>query len=522
MPNRQRKRRALVNSVVSLLICCSMFIGTTFAWMTDSVSSLNNKIASGNLDVEMYYLNGEEYMPVQEETNLFETENPWKPGSKKMVNMKIANLGTLALAYEMQVYIAEEVKSITENDVDIRLSEHLKFGVIDGKFEGTCEEAVQSLEASGSNAIQVSEINTKKSINDIYKHSEGTLYPKPGTSEKIAEKEFTFVVWMPDTVGNEASTKSGEEPPSVTLGVNLVATQTAYEDDSFGADYDEEPRYTKPVATADELFEALSVSDKETEIVLTQDIDLSGEEWSSVGMFKGTLDGKGYAIQNMTDENGLFESLDGATIRNLKIENAAIVAESNHTGILAGSIAKNETTPLAVTTIENVTVSGTVNGGDYYTGGLIGAVSSYHAVIRNCVNYATVTSSGQQVGGIAGYAKRDTQIIDCVNEGTVSGGYFVGGIIGLMAAEDDDTSLIVTIKNCENKGTVTATDGEPYSKYVGGIAGVFGREGGKTPVNACEAYITGCKTSGELAICGGLLNVATGKEELLTLHVSDN
>ena len=46
-------KKALLTSVLSLLLCCSMLIGTTFAWFTDSVESGNNIIKSGTLDVEM-------------------------------------------------------------------------------------------------------------------------------------------------------------------------------------------------------------------------------------------------------------------------------------------------------------------------------------------------------------------------------------------------------------------------------------------------------------------------------------
>ena len=50
-------KRALLMSVLSLLLCVSMFIGTTFAWFTDSVTSASNIIKSGSLDVEMTWSN---------------------------------------------------------------------------------------------------------------------------------------------------------------------------------------------------------------------------------------------------------------------------------------------------------------------------------------------------------------------------------------------------------------------------------------------------------------------------------
>ena len=43
----------------SLFSMDRLAIGTTFAWFTDSVTSTNNIIKSGTLDVELYYQAGE-------------------------------------------------------------------------------------------------------------------------------------------------------------------------------------------------------------------------------------------------------------------------------------------------------------------------------------------------------------------------------------------------------------------------------------------------------------------------------
>ena len=56
-------KRALLLSLLSMVICVSMLIGSTFAWFTDSATANVNEIKSGNLDVELVscdeaYLNG--------------------------------------------------------------------------------------------------------------------------------------------------------------------------------------------------------------------------------------------------------------------------------------------------------------------------------------------------------------------------------------------------------------------------------------------------------------------------------
>ena len=56
-------RRAFLGSIVALVLCLSMLIGITFAWFTDSVSSDNNQIVAGNLDIELYHTDGEHAGP---------------------------------------------------------------------------------------------------------------------------------------------------------------------------------------------------------------------------------------------------------------------------------------------------------------------------------------------------------------------------------------------------------------------------------------------------------------------------
>ena len=51
-------KRALITSVLSILMCVAMLIGTTFAWFTDTASTGVNKIQAGNLDVQLLDANG--------------------------------------------------------------------------------------------------------------------------------------------------------------------------------------------------------------------------------------------------------------------------------------------------------------------------------------------------------------------------------------------------------------------------------------------------------------------------------
>ena len=53
MTNRKSTKRALLGSIMAMVLCLAMLIGATFAWFTDTASTGVNKIQAGNLDVAL-------------------------------------------------------------------------------------------------------------------------------------------------------------------------------------------------------------------------------------------------------------------------------------------------------------------------------------------------------------------------------------------------------------------------------------------------------------------------------------
>jgi len=80
--NNKTTRRALLFSFISVFLCFTMLIGTTYAWFTDEVTSGVNKIVAGNLDVELYRGLDRNATPVDINTELFKLseEQKWEPG----------------------------------------------------------------------------------------------------------------------------------------------------------------------------------------------------------------------------------------------------------------------------------------------------------------------------------------------------------------------------------------------------------------------------------------------------------
>ena len=62
MTSSKSTKRALLTSVLALLMCVTMLIGTTFAWFTDTASTAVNKIQAGNLKVDLEMHEGTDWV----------------------------------------------------------------------------------------------------------------------------------------------------------------------------------------------------------------------------------------------------------------------------------------------------------------------------------------------------------------------------------------------------------------------------------------------------------------------------
>ena len=226
MNNKKSTKRTLVSSILSLVLCMAMLIGTTFAWFIDNVTSKNNIIKSGNLDVELYYQNDtvKDWTKVTSETNIFKNNTLWEPGHTEVVKLKVVNEGTLALKYQLGINVDSETGSVNKDGEPFKLSDYIYFGVVNGEQNYTRETAIDAVEA---NAVTIASGITKG--NELAADGAGTT-----------EECMTLVVYMPETVGNEANYGKDQAVPTINLGLNLFATQDTVEEDSFDQYYDKD------------------------------------------------------------------------------------------------------------------------------------------------------------------------------------------------------------------------------------------------------------------------------------------
>ncbi len=224
---KRSSRRSLVMSAIAFVLCATMLLGTTFAWFSDSVTSANNVIQAGNLDVTLSYKNDEtsDWTEVNTGTNIFKANTLWEPGHAEVVKLKVSNTGKLAFKYQLGVNVVSEVGSVNKDGADFVLSDYIYYGVQEG--EKTYSDSVAAIAAVENGA---------KKISVDYDKADFILADG-------ADQIVTLVVYMPTTVGNEANYGAGKTQPSINLGIELVATQKDSEQDSFGSDYDKGATY---------------------------------------------------------------------------------------------------------------------------------------------------------------------------------------------------------------------------------------------------------------------------------------
>ena len=256
MNNKRATKRALLTSVMALVMCVVMLVGTTFAWFTDTASTGVNKIQAGNLDVELEYKNSDKavFTKADKDTKVFKDGALWEPGHVEYVVLKISNAGNLALKYKLGINIANEVGSTNVLDNLFKLSDYIKFAVIDGESNNLSDRDKLVAEAEKSESVAA--------LNAGYTKGDHLL--------KGEYKVVTLVVWMPTDVGNDANHKTEVTAPSIDLGISVAATQYTYESDSFNNEYDKDAVY--PVVSMDALQELINNAAKPVSVKLEGNI----------------------------------------------------------------------------------------------------------------------------------------------------------------------------------------------------------------------------------------------------------
>ncbi len=237
MNNKRATKRALLTSVMALVMCVVMLVGTTFAWFTDTASTGVNKIQAGNLDIELEYKYSgmTVFEKANKDTPVFDKDALWEPGHVEYVVLKVSDAGSLALKYKLGINIAGETGSTNVYGDPFKLSDSIKFAVIDGDKSTLGRDDLVAAATEEDNDVLSAGYMKEDHLVPVGKEN--------ATSGDASEKIVTLVVWMPTDVGNEANHMTGKEAPTIDLGIKVDATQYTYEKDSIDDQYDKDAGY---------------------------------------------------------------------------------------------------------------------------------------------------------------------------------------------------------------------------------------------------------------------------------------
>lgn len=243
---------------------------------------------------------------------------------------------------------------------------------------------------------------------------------------------------------------------------------------------------------------------------LTADIQLS-ENWTPFApgdedirnAFGGTFDGNNHIIKNLTvtNDDGLFASVNGATIKNLKVEGT--ISNNDSTGV-GGIVGKTQGT----VTIKNCAFSGNVssenNKSSAGVGGIVGIVNNGKLLLENCYSTADVRS-GNCAGGILGrVTAKGTTIKNSFSTGAITG-KAKGGIVGSMTSSKSSISNCYWTQPDAGNGLGSGkinNDGKVDSISADKLGDAFKVVGGEV-VLAWEAGGTPAEKNPRIVISGG-------------------
>lgn len=226
MTNRRTTKQLFV-SVVLLIVCILMLLGTTFAWFTDNATSPDNKVEAGTLDVQLCMYNGTEYenigdsaKPIFGKADSLVAQNDaqdtlWEPGKTQVVYLKIVNNGSLDLKYKVSI-------DVKDNADDKDLYKALEYAI----DVGVDSTMAAPLWDGGKKVIPGNNVDTT----DV-------KLPAKEEGSTAHEHYFTLSVHMLEEAGNVY------QGGYVEFDIKVAATQLNSEEGSFGSDYDIDATY---------------------------------------------------------------------------------------------------------------------------------------------------------------------------------------------------------------------------------------------------------------------------------------
>ena len=320
--NQKATKRALLTSVMALVMCVVMLVGTTFAWFTDTASTGVNKIVSGNLKVDIIGADSDSHIEKLNFTKAATTDAEvgaeilWEPGCRYVTEgFRIVNKGNLALKWKAQV----NTGTTAANEGNFDLLDVIDFYLVTKAADGTKTETALD-EFTG---------NLKKTeTSDVY-YIKGV---------------------MQTTAGNDYQ---GLTLDGITITV--YATQDTVENDSFNNQYDKYAQYGERTVKNEALVVGTNgtygLADSDRDNINTKNVTYSipagnydGKFYSQHFGINSTFDGNGSTFTGKFELNcGYVPTTEESTlvVSNLNVNGDLIITASSNNVVIYNCTAKH-------------------------------------------------------------------------------------------------------------------------------------------------------------------------------------
>ena len=203
---------ALALSVVLFIFWFLLGANATLAWFSDTTQTAKNTFIIGELKLDVEYKNSfvTTYMDMDEGSTVFNEKALYEPGYTQVVWLKIENKGNVDFDYKIAVDVNSYTTSINRYGAKFCLPPYLRFGVLFGDSEARLDrELAQAMAEHSLDSITLNTYSKKD----------------PQTVPAGQIRYAAVVVYMPETVGNEANYQKGYDAPQVDLGMTVFAQQ---------------------------------------------------------------------------------------------------------------------------------------------------------------------------------------------------------------------------------------------------------------------------------------------------------
>ena len=242
--------QAYLTSLLCLVLCVTMFFGTSYAWFTSEVNNEGNEIYVGTLKAKLEKLGGDGNwveLSAQSNEKLYDRTTCWEPGYTSMETVKITNGGDLAFRYVLT--FTDGMLDGAENDTElIKVAQHFAVYVHAGEFTdadpkpASFADIKASAEAEDGTWQAVCMGKDPATLADILTRELPVL--SGNMEEKTEADTYIIALHMLETAGQGATDADSIAASQFLMGktinmnVKLTAYQRTHESDAFDTGYD--------------------------------------------------------------------------------------------------------------------------------------------------------------------------------------------------------------------------------------------------------------------------------------------